>query len=197
MQDWNPLSEEFYQKIKSTDPPKAWHPLRNSIIESLLVLYKFDDLLDGKYTRIVDSVRKTVKVEFRESSVQEINEAFKIGGLCLDLENHEIVSSSLDSCYIITAVAYCELKFSVSIGDSKRRGNSLHVENEVFKTNQQVPVAFKADLFPVDPETGELGMRMRHDGSELREGRWKKLVRKEEKALRVPVDYQYTESSRV
>ena len=29
------------------------------------------------------------------------------------------------------AVVYSEVKFSVSIGDSKRRGNSLHVENEV------------------------------------------------------------------
>ncbi|CBY18810.1 unnamed protein product [Oikopleura dioica] len=248
MQDWSPLPEDFYRKIKTTDPSKTWYPVRSSIVESLLTLlkgaewiacpyieessvfepfsvivqrnnrfrvapdafaheifakpklsekYQFDEIMNRKYTRIVDSVRKTVKVELRESAVHEINETFEVGGLCLEMEHQELLSASLDSCYIVTAVAYSEVKFSVSIGDSKRRGNSLHVENEVFQTNQPIPVAFKADLFPVDTETGELGMRIRHDGSELREGRWKKLVRSEEKALRVPVEYQYTETSQV
>jgi hypothetical protein len=45
-------------------------------------------------------------VELRESAVQEINETFEVGGLCLEMEHQELRSNTLDSCYIVTGKCF-------------------------------------------------------------------------------------------
>ena len=41
-------------------------------------------------------------MELRESAVQEINETFEVGGLCLEVEHQ----NDLDSCYIVTGKCF-------------------------------------------------------------------------------------------
>lgn len=45
-------------------------------------------------------------MELRESAVQEINETFEVGGLCLEMEHQELRSNTLDSCYIVTGKCF-------------------------------------------------------------------------------------------
>ena len=75
------------------------------------------------------------------------------------------------SNYKVHEVFFCDsVKVSVTIGESKRRGQYQEVDNRRFEHKGKIPIAFCADKFPFT-SLGVIGMRQKTDAKQLRYSR--------------------------
>lgn len=142
-----------------------------------------------KYSNVLNGQRKGVKITLENCKAYEVAASVRKGDLELNMEIQQFQDT--DRIYIIHEIFYADsVKVSITIGESRRRGQYQEVENKRFEHKGKIPIAFCADKFPFT-KLGIIGMRQKTDGKQLRYSRWKRIgatKNNRRTAARIPIN---------